>query len=106
MFEPGMLVLCVDDKPRPESESPTGSWSMPQQRPRAGAVYTIRAVGVLPEVLGGGPAVWLAEIIAEIDPWWEGEHGWRAHRFRPLRPEALDVFRQALAPAPKQAESA
>lgn len=90
MFHIGQLVVCVDAEKRSRWDPPSGL--------KRGSVYTIAgvvewlgSVGVLTEEVEMPSRHYLAH---------------HASRFRPLKDSALDVFRQALEPAPKQAEPA
>lgn len=93
MFEPGQLVLCVDDSP---------GYRTPDAPLVQGRIYTVSRVAPR-SPKNGELGIDVAECPAprSVHP-----YAWRASRFRPLRSDALDVFRQALEPAPKQTEAA
>jgi len=73
---------------------------------RRGVVYTIR--DYLAHLVTGEPSVLLEEISRPITNGWAAgqDSPFSARRFRPLRDEALSIFRQSLEPAPRETETA
>lgn len=106
-FEPGSFVVCVDAAEHKEWYRGPYIYFGTLDGLTKGRVYTVRAA--YPHPAFGTPTVDLVEIVRERVPSGQFagfEIGFAASRFRPLRDEALSVFRQALEPSPKQTETA
>jgi hypothetical protein len=104
MFHVGQFVVCVDDRVEPyEVPGVVYLDDFEDGWPRRGVVYTVRDAGK--SVYDDTPCIWLAEIVRPARTIGR-EEGFAAARFRPLKDEALSVFRQALEPSPKQTETA
>lgn len=96
-FEPGALVLCVDDRDPSVIGIPAGAhfagWT--DEPPQLdglvrGKVYTVRALGV--DWSNDEPVVFLAEIVRPYSDEEGGEPGYYARRFRPLKKLTTESF--------------
>jgi len=96
MFEPGQLVVCVDDS------DPLGRAVDLMDGLKRGAVYTVRWSGMASSHFNPTtPAVRLKEIYRSPCPvTGEVDLPFAASRFRPLDDSKLSIFREMLAPSP------
>lgn len=98
-FHVGQLVVCVDDDTLPGEPGPYV---------REGVVYTVASVLWEPTRGPWGAGECQTLLFAELKP--NVQRGWctgyDASHFRPITDEKLAVFRQHLAPSPKQTEPA
>lgn len=99
-FHVGQLVYCVDDRCKPGYSRRPGC-----NYPTKGTIYTVRDIA---EGWHGKPLLLLREIDNShmIGDGWAGETepGMDAEHFRPITDDKLAIFRQHLAPTPKQTE--
>lgn len=90
-IKPGDLVVCVDD-----------NWGEHRNEtcPIKGTVYTVRELFCI----GGVAGLWLEEIINNPRQYLGsfGEIGFMEKRFRPVRDDSIDIFRELVANPPKE----
>jgi hypothetical protein len=91
----GLLVACVDDDFTPETVA-RGT-----VLPVRGKIYTVRRVRGPRPPYRDKTCYFLAEIVNKPVRWSGGfgEPQFRFDRFRPIRDDAIDVFRKIAAPA-------
>jgi hypothetical protein len=96
-FEVGQLVMAVRSKPSARAISREEAKQKGYELARVGAIYTIRAVG---EIRG---TLWcrLVEIVNPPDQF-GSEPYFAQEYFRPLDDSKLAIFRQIVAPKPKE----
>lgn len=101
MFTPGQLVVCVDASfsVTPKARFGVEAFSTDLHGLQKGAVYTIRAVGVDDgsELWEPILSVWLEESVRPAQTGSNVEVPYRAGRFRPVSPKAVEAVREMLA---------
>lgn len=92
-FHIGQRVVCVDTIPTTDPSCPCPEMAHRLQKYR---VYTV--VGAF--VKGNVPSIQLAEVRSIFDRELNGDLGFRACRFRPVRETNIDVFTKMLEKEP------
>ena len=87
VFEPGMMVVCVNTKPMPDCNNKY------LHLIKEGNIYTIQKM--IAGRIDKEPGVALEEIQLPDDPIF-GEVGYHHRRLRPCRPTSIEIFEKIL----------
>lgn len=90
-FQPGNVVLCVDDRPGKVKRTLLGECEVVASQLRRGSIYRVSKVGPAPNGKVGVFIEGIPPLVA-----WDGELPFRSDRFRKIDDEVTEDFRQQL----------